>query len=199
MEEITPMKRQPKAAQKKNDESFARWLWQTLALTIVFIGVVFALFTFILSNNQVSGISMQPTFESGDRLIALRHTQIHRGDIVVLKAPDRANTLYIKRVIGMPGDTLASKDDVMYINGKEYAQPFLDDYKAQLPTGILYTDNFSLQSRQLGDKVPADSYFVMGDHRNSSRDSRVFGYVKKSAIVGVVKWRYWPINQMRGF
>ena len=96
-------------------------------------------------------------------------------------------------------DTLQSKNDVMYINGKKYAQPFLKEYESELPSGTLYTEDFTLQSLGMGSKVPKDSYFVMGDHRNVSKDSRRIGYIKKSAIVGVVKLRYWPLNQMKVF
>jgi signal peptidase I len=184
---------------QEEEESFGHWLMQTIGLTVVFVGIVVLLFTFVLANDQVSGPSMQPTFESNDRIIALRHDKIDRGDIVILKAPDEPGALYIKRVIGMPGDTLQSKNDVMYINGKKYAQPFLKEYESELPSGTLYTEDFTLQSLGMGSKVPKDSYFVMGDHRNVSKDSRRIGYIKKSAIVGVVKLRYWPLNQMKVF
>ncbi|MCI1892992.1 MAG: signal peptidase I [Schleiferilactobacillus harbinensis] len=183
----------------EEDESFGKWFLQTLGLTAVFVGIVALLFSFVLSNDQVSGPSMQPTFESGDRVIALRHDKIDRGDVVVLDAPDAPGTLYIKRVIGMPGDTVESKNDVMYINGKKLAQPYLKDYESELPTGVQYTDDFSLASKGFGNNVPKGEYFVMGDHRNVSKDSRIFGYVKASKIVGVVKLRYWPLTQIKTF
>lgn len=195
------LKDSKKTGTPEEEESFGHWLVQTIGLTVVFVGIVVLLFTFVLANDQVSGPSMQPTFESGDRIIALRHDKIDRGDIVILKAPDEPGALYIKRVIGMPGDTVQSKDDVMYINGKKYAQPFLKTYESELPTGTLYTNNFSLKTLATThtNKVPASSYFVMGDHRNVSKDSRMLGFIKKSSIVGVVKLRYWPLNQMRTF
>lgn len=113
----------------------------------------------------------------------------------MLRPPTDPNVLYIKRVIGMPGDTIKVKDDVLYINGKKTPEPYLKEGKKLYSLGQLYTNNFSLESLHLGKKVPAGSYFVMGDHRNISNDSRRIGFIKKSDIVGTVKLRYWPLNK----
>lgn len=179
------------------NESLFKWFLQVIVLALVFLGAYFLVFRFVLSNEIVSGPSMQPTFEDGDRLIATRHGNIKRGDIVVLDAPDAPGTLYIKRVIGLPGDTVSSKNDVTYINGKAIKEPYLKEYKSKLPEGMLYTTDFSLQSIFGVKKVPADSYFVMGDHRDVSRDSRMIGFIKKSAIEGKVKFRYFPFNRLQ--
>ncbi|ERL66150.1 signal peptidase I [Schleiferilactobacillus shenzhenensis] len=196
-----PNTRKEVKQQEQQEESWGKWWLQTFAMALVFVGIVTLMFTFVLANDQVSGPSMQPTFEGNDRVIALRHDHIDRGDVVILQAPDEAGVLYIKRVIGLPGETVASKNDVMYINGKKYAEPFLNNSlkKQANLAGDLYTENFTLQSKGLGKKVPKDSYFVMGDHRPVSKDGRSFGYVKRSAIVGVVKLRYWPLNRLKWF
>lgn len=83
------------------------------------------LMTQVLSNDTVSGDSMQPTLNDKNRLISIRHHSIKRNDIVVLNAPDVAGELYIKRVIGMPGDTVAVKNEKLYVNGKLTPQPYL--------------------------------------------------------------------------
>lgn len=196
-----PSSRKEVKAQENQEESWGKWWLQTFAMALVFVGIVTLLFTFVLANDQVSGPSMQPTFEGNDRVIALRHGHVDRNDVVILNAPDEPGVLYIKRVIGLPGETVESKNDVMYIDGKKIAQPYLKNslMKGDEARGDLYTDDFTLQSKGLGKKVPADSYFVMGDHRDDSKDSRMFGYVKRSAIVGVVKFRYWPLNRLKGF
>jgi signal peptidase I len=113
-----------------------------------------------------------------------------------LKAPDQKGALYIKRVIGTPGDMVTSKNDKLYINGKNIPEPYLNNsYERKAhKLGELYTNNFTLKER-----VPKDSYFVMGDHRDVSKDSRYFGFVKRSALVGRVIFRYWPFNQWRTF
>lgn len=184
----------------KKEESIWKDILQVAAIVIVIWAIFGIVFKFFLSNDTVSGPSMQPTFESGDRVIALRNAKLKRGDIVILKAPDEPGALYIKRIIGTPGDSVSYKNDQLYINGKKVSEPYLTKGKKEFnPKGQLYTENFSLQSKNLGSKVPKNSYFVMGDHRNVSKDSRYFGYVKRSAIVGKVIWRYWPLNQMKTY
>lgn len=142
---------------------------------------------------------MQPTFENNDRVIAVRHTKLSRGDIVIFKAPDEPGALYIKRIIGVPGDSIKSKNDVMYINGKPIREPYLTQYKKKLSKGQLYTNNFSLEQLYHVKKVPKDCYFVMGDHRNVSKDSRMIGFINKKDIIGEVKLRYFPFNQVNWF
>ncbi len=181
---------------KDEDESLGRFVLDIIIMMAILIGIYYALFSFVLSNETVSGPSMQPTFENNDRIIAVRHFKLKRNDIVILKAPDEKNALYIKRVIGLPGDMVTSKNDKLYVNGKQVPEPYLNNkYKKEAnEDGELYTENFTLKRR-----VPKDCYFVMGDHRDVSKDSRYFGFVKRSAIVGEVKWRYWPLNQWKTF
>ena len=78
-------------------------------LAIIIFGLYLIVFRFFLANETISGPSMQPTFENNDRVIAVRHTKLSRGDIVIFKAPDEPGALYIKRIIGVPGDSIKSK------------------------------------------------------------------------------------------
>lgn len=87
----------------------------------------------------------------------------------------------------------------MYINGKPIKEPYLTEYKKKLAKGQLYTNNFSLQQLYHVKRVPKDCYFVMGDHRNVSKDSRMLGFIKKKDIVGEVKLRYFPFDQIQWF
>ena len=187
-----------KKSSKKNeeDESLGKFILDVVIMFAILIGIYYLVFSFVLSNETVSGPSMQPTFQNNDRLIAVRHFTPKRNDVVILKAPDEKNALYIKRIIGMPGDMVTSKNDKMYINGKQISEPYLNNAlkKQANKEGELYTNNFTLKKR-----VPKDSYFVMGDHRDVSKDSRYFGFVKRSALIGEVKLRYWPLNQIRTF
>lgn len=193
------MSKDKKTAKQQPEESLGKSILEIIITVVVCMVAYFLLFRYVLANETVSGPSMQPTFESNDRIIAVRHTKLQRGDIVILDAPDAPGELYIKRIIGMPGDTIEAKNDTLYINGKPLKEPYLTQYKKKLPKGQLYTNNFTLKQVTGVNRVPKDSYFVMGDHRDVSKDSRYFGFVKRSAIVGEVKLRYYPFNQIKVF
>ncbi|MDF7638942.1 signal peptidase I [Lactobacillus sp. ESL0791] len=183
-------------SKNQNEESFGRSVLDVIIMVVIMLGIYYLLFTFVLSNDNVSGPSMQPTFENNDRLIAVRHFNPQRNNIVILKAPDEKGAIYIKRIIGLPGDMVTSKKDKLYINGKQIAEPYLNNKykKADNAAGQSYTNDFTLKRR-----VPKNCYFVMGDHRDVSKDSRYFGFVKRSALVGQVKLRYWPFNKIGTF
>lgn len=184
--------------QEQEEESLGKFILDIVVMVAVILGVFYLVFHFVLSNDQVSGPSMQPTFEPNDRLISVRHFTPKRNDVVVLLAPKAANdvpgALYIKRVIGLPGDKLVSKNDQMYVNGKKIAEPYLNNQykKAANSSGHTYTSNFTY-------KVPKGYYWVMGDHRDISKDSHLFGPVKRENLVGKVKLRYWPFNKIQGY
>lgn len=186
-----------------HDKSTWRWL---LLLIVVFIGVFFSTRYFV-ANDIVSGNSMQPTLQSGQRLLSLKHKRPQRFDIIVLDAPDHSGELYIKRVIGMPGDTIAVKDDHLYINGKQQAEPYLQTAFAKRELAQYtkayhlkhFTANFDLQHLKStqAKRVPAHSYFVMGDNRLISNDGRAFGFITQAQVESVIVWRYWPLGTLK--
>lgn len=184
--------------QDQEEESLGKFILDIVVMMAVILGAFYLIFHFVLSNDRVSGPSMQPTFENNDRLISVRNFTPKRNDVVVLLAPEAANdvpgALYIKRVIGLPGDKLVSKNDKMYVNGRQIAEPYLnnDFKKAANSTGHTYTNNFTY-------KVPKGYYWVMGDHRDISKDSHIFGPVKRKNLIGKVVLRYWPFNKVQGF
>ena len=205
--------------QKEENESWGRFVLDIVIIWAVLMGIFFLLFRFVLSNDTVSGPSMQPSFENGQRLISVRHAQIKRGEVVIVKAPDEPGALYIKRVIGMPGEKIVSKNNQIYINNKKLSQPWLTQGKKMIDAGsdTLYsaTQNFTMKSlarsrqfqqyytkSQLNyinkyNRIPKETYFVMGDHRSVSKDSRYIGTIKRKNVVGVVKLRYWPLNEFK--
>lgn len=190
------MKKMPVGKMIMNDKDIGSFILDIFIIFAILIGINYFIFNFFLSKNNVSGTSMQPTFENGDRVIAERHFHLKRNDIVILKAPDQRGAFYIKRVIGMPGDMVTSKNDKLYINGKQIPEPYLnnDFEKRAHELKQLYTNNFTLKRR-----VPNNSYFVMGDHRNVSKDSRFFGFVKRKSLVGRIIWCYWPLTRYKTF
>ena len=112
-----------KKQQAAEEESWGKFFRDVLVMFLVLASIYYVIFSFFLANEVVSGPSMQPTFEDGDRLIAVRHFTPKRNDVVIIKAPNQPAVMYIKRLIGLPGDTAQSKNDVLYINGKKVAQP----------------------------------------------------------------------------
>ena len=167
------------------------WIWSFIVAFII----VGAVYIFLGRPFTVSGASMYPTLHNGDRMILSKIGDINRFDVVVLKAPDE-NVEYIKRVIGIPGDTLELKQGVLYINGKKIEQPFINTEALQKQT--VFIDDFTLQSLIGETKIPAGKYFVMGDNRGVSRDSRMIGLIDRAAIEGKAVFTIWPMNQFGG-
>ncbi len=181
-------------------ESFGHWLLQVFILAIVIFGLYIFMFRVLLANETITGPSMQPTFENNDRIIAVRHSKLSRGDIVILRAPDQPGALYIKRIIGVPGDSIKSKNDVMYINGKPIKESYLTEYKKKLAKGQLYTNNFSLQQLYHVKRVPKRLLFRNG--RSPECFKKIHGCLalsRKKDIVGEVKLRYFPFDQIQWF
>lgn len=162
--------------------------------------IVFALIVAIICRNFlvspaiVYGESMLPTFEEHDRLLLSKVSDIQRFDLVVFNAPD-SDERYIKRVIGLPGDKVEVKEDTLYINGKQMKEPYLEDIKKDLILDKL-TGDFTLEELTGEAVVPEGALFVMGDNRLHSKDSRFFGPVPISSLIGEVKLQIYPLGKI---
>ena len=158
--------------------------------------------TYVAQSFEVSGPSMEPTLYTGDRMFMLKIGEPQRFDIVVVQAPDNAldahgnRKEYVKRLIGMPGDHIAYRDNVLYINGVATPEPFLktalDQANAQ---GVIYTEDYDLEQQTGYQKIPEGYYFILGDNRLNSKDSTEFGLVPRELIDGTASLRYWPLNR----
>ena len=152
--------------------------------------------TFLFSNYIVEGESMMPTLEDGNKLvvnkIGYQVGELHRFDVVVFHANEEED--YVKRIIGLPGDTVEYKDDKLYINGEYQEEPYLEKYKKEM-VGTKLTGDFTVEEITGKQTVPKGKVFVLGDNRRSSMDSRYFGFVNQEQIVGKVNLRYWPLNE----
>ncbi len=162
--------------------------------TIVFIGSLFiVVYLFILQPNQVRGASMEPTFDSGDYILTSKITykirDPERGDVVVFKSPRNKDIDYIKRVVGLPGDTvMVTSGNEVFVNG----QAVQEDYLAA-PTNV-WEGGFMRADEPI--TVPPGQLFVMGDNRPRSSDSREFGTIPLEDVIGYVFYRYLPANKM---
>lgn len=164
---------------KVETKNILEWIY-TLVFALVLALVIR---TYVAEARWIPSESMLPTLKVGDRLIidkvSLHFGGISRGDIVVFKAPpaSKLDEALIKRVIGLPGDTVAIKNGYVYING----QPLDEPYELEKPRG-----NYRALT------VPENSLFVMGDNRNNSFDSRFWGVVPEELIIGKAMARFYP-------
>ncbi len=164
-------------------------------LKVIVLGalIAFLISKFVIINAEVPSGSMLQTINVGDRLIGLRLTYYfkspERGDIVIFKCPkegDDYDKLYVKRVIGLPGETVEIKAGAVWIRTADGEYFMLqEDYLNETPRQDAAVNNMSYT-------VPADSYFVMGDNRNDSDDSRFWGTVTEDRILAKVMFRYYP-------
>lgn len=168
------------------------WIWSFAVSIVILAGLYF----FVGKPFTVSGSSMYPTLHDGDRMVMTKLGDIHRFDVVVLQAPDE-NKEYIKRVIGMPGDRLDMHNGRLYINDQEVQQPFINQEDLG-SSKTVFLDDFTLQSLTGETTVPEGKYFVMGDNRGVSRDSRIIGFIDRDAIDGKAVFTVWPLNRIGG-
>lgn len=176
-------------------ESTKREIYSWIKSIVFALIIVLICRQFLFTPTTVSGESMLPTFQHKDRVIISKMTKIQRFDIVVFDAPDIDGDYYIKRVIGLPGDHIEMKNDVLYINEEAVEEPYLIENKEDNPFHIL-TEDFSLQEKTGESAVPQDMLFVMGDNRLRSKDSRSLGFIPSDSIIGEVKFRYFPLQDM---
>jgi signal peptidase I len=154
---------------------------------IISVLASFFIITFLYQPVKVEGTSMQPELRDQDRLFvnkfAYDFEKISRGDVVVFYYPRDPSKSYIKRVIALPGDNIRIEDGRVYVNGKRVDESYVPKRFSDV--------------RSMADMtVPADDYFVMGDHRSISSDSRDFGPVPRKLIYGKAAFVYWPADKM---
>jgi len=148
---------------------------------IISLAIFLFVYLFLVQPHRVQGLSMVPTFESGELLLteklSYRLYRPQRGDVIVFEAPVSRNADFIKRIIGLPGETVKIEDGSIYINGQK-----LEENYTSSPTQGNETVT-----------VGSNEYFVLGDNRSASSDSRSFGTIKKRTIRGKAWLVYWPI------
>lgn len=175
-------------------------------LVPIAIGLVLALLIkqFAFQFVKVDGPSMQPNLQNDERVVCVKFAKIHRGSVVVFDANGvdpqvSVKTDYVKRVIGLPGDTVAAKDGNLYVNGKKVDQSYISKSERANGTGNWNLHTISQENSWLKHngtyKVPKGEYFVLGDHRSVSNDGRYWGFVPQKKIMGVVKVGFWNRQQ----
>lgn len=174
----------PSARPQLRSSGFGRLLREILE-TIVFVAVVFTFVNLASARFVVDGISMQPNFATGQYVVVSRLNYLfgepELGDIVVFHYPTNPSQDYIKRIIGVPGDIVELRDQRVYVNGIMLNEPYINEPCSP--------SNCPDRTWEVG----PDQFFVMGDNRNNSTDSRSFSAVDRHFIVGEALFRYFPI------
>ena len=183
------------AADAEPATSFRSTLWSaaTWLRDLVFsVLIAVVLIVFIYQPVKVEGTSMMPTLTDQERIFINKFTYrfglggVERGDTVVFWYPHDPSKSYIKRVIGIPGDRIRVEGGQVYVNGEALAENYVP------------SENRDYTSWRDGQEqvVPDGRYFVLGDHRNQSSDSRMWGYVPRENIYGKAVFVYWPLDKM---
>ena len=175
--------------QKTKEQSIWKEIWDYAEIILIVFVIAYLLGHFVYINARIPSGSMEQTIMTGDRVfgnrLAYKTKDPERFDIVIFEYPDDPSQLFVKRVIGLPGETVNIVDGKVYINDSE--EPLDDSFCPEVPEG-----SFGPY------EVPEGSYFMLGDNRNHSMDSRYWQntFVEKDAILAQVAVRYWPLNKM---
>jgi signal peptidase I len=176
------------------------------AIVTVAVLVALAVQAWLVKPYRIPSGSMLDTLRPGDRVLVNRMVyrlrDPHRGDVIVFRYPQDPDVVFIKRVVGVPGDVLEVRDGRLHVNGRKVAEPYVhrtdgrpDPTIAQATiAGSTMHDPWSLTDPY---RVPVGNYFVMGDNRTDSDDSRGWGTVPRAAIVGEGLATYWPLSRLR--
>ncbi|MDR0922299.1 MAG: signal peptidase I [Lactobacillales bacterium] len=175
-----------------------KWLdrfWLTIKLFIVSFFIVFIIRGFFLIPVPVIGSSMEKNLSPGDMMIMEKFTKIHRFDVVVIKLP--TDEIIVKRVIGLPGESISYENNELYVDDKKVSEPFLKENEKEYQSKSFYTNDFDLEMISGRKTLAKETYFVLGDNRPMSRDSRSFGVVSQNEILGKARLVYYPFKDMK--
>ncbi|MEK7076175.1 MAG: signal peptidase I [Patescibacteria group bacterium] len=171
-------------------EVFA-FVWETIKVVVISLAIILPIRYYLVQPFFVKGASMEPSFEDGDYLlvneISYRFSEPERGDVVIFRYPLDRSQFFIKRIIGLPDETIEIKDNTVVIYNKEKPNGF-----------VLNEDYLAPEQKTLGSsviKLDDNEYFVLGDNRLQSSDSRRWGPINKSLITGKAFLRPWPFTR----
>lgn len=169
-----------------------RFFFDILESIVVALAIFVVVYLFLFQPHQVKGASMEPNFHDGEYILTnkfeYRLSLPKRGDVIVFKSPQNPDIDFIKRIIGLPGERVKLVNSVYYINGA----PLREDY---LPKGLItYNGTFLKEGVEV--TLQPEYYFVSGDNRPRSSDSREWGPITKESIIGKSQFRYWPFDRI---
>lgn len=171
-------------------KNFFKELVSYILIILLTVAGTKLLTTYIVQPLEVDGESMYDTLLDKEKLWLLRLADIERFDVVVFPSPTNPEELYVKRVIGLPGDTIAVEGDQLILNGVAMDEPYLENMVASYEGD--FTRDFELEVA-----VPEGQVFVMGDNRRNSLDGRSFGFTDLEGVEGEADGVFWPLGNMR--
>ena len=192
--------------QDQDKAASSRWIVELVGVVVVAILVAVLLRTFVVATYSIPSGSMEPTLQIGDRIVVDKLSYhlhgVDRGNIVVFTTPPNEDCAgppvadLVKRVIGLPGEIISLQDGSVYINGRLLPEPFLP---AEVRTDTYPGPSTNGYALHHGYRIPAGYVFVMGDNRPESCDSRYWGPIRESTVVGEVDLRIWPLSRIGFF
>lgn len=159
---------------------------------VVVLALLVMVYLFIMSPQEINGASMEPNFHNGEFIltnkILYKFRPPRRGEVIIFKSPANKEVDYIKRIIGLPGDNVCLRSNSFYVNDQKVEEPYL------APNTPIFGASYLAENQCT--VVPPGSYFVAGDNRPHSSDSREFGPIAENDFIGTAIFRYWPFSQM---
>ncbi|MEK7151384.1 MAG: signal peptidase I [Patescibacteria group bacterium] len=176
--------------QQSRQEALA-FIWETIKIVVISFAIIVPIRYFVVQPFFVKGASMEPTFEDSNYVlideIGYRFNDPKRGDVIVFRFPEDKSQFFIKRIVGLPEETLEIKDNKIIIYNKQNSRGFI--------LNETYLDKSQVTTGNMRIKLDPSEYFVLGDNRMRSSDSRRWGTLNKSLITGKVFFRAWPIDK----
>ncbi|MGF3226731.1 signal peptidase I [Facklamia sp. P12932] len=179
---------------------FFKEIFSWLIYMAIWLAVLFTFYHYVAQPFSVDGSSMEHTLEDGEKVWMWKLSDIERFDVVIFPQPNplpgKEPKLYVKRVIGVPGDKIAYQDDQLIINGQMVDEFYLDEkaQEYQANGGGNFTEDFEMYKYTGEDVVPEGKFFVMGDNRQNSVDGRTFGLIDSDSVIGKATFIYWPLK-----
>lgn len=173
--------------------AFGLFFWELIKVFLVAVIIIIPIRYFLVQPFFVRGASMEPTFDDGEYLVvdelSYRIHEPQRGDVIVFRYPDDPSQFFIKRIIGLPNETVSIENGQVIIRNGQYQQGVMLDESLYLPESVR-------TGGQLTMHLNAEEYFVLGDNRPASSDSRSWGVLKRKAIIGRAWIRAYPLDRV---
>ncbi|QQS38550.1 signal peptidase I [Candidatus Woesebacteria bacterium] len=173
-------------------DKLSSFFLDTLEVVVFAVAIFLFVYLIVLQPHKIKGASMLPNFQDGEYILSdklsYRFGEPKRGDVIIFEAPGANGDEFIKRIIGLPGEKVAIKENKLYINGNELKESYLPSTFDTLPGAFLQENEEKV--------IPENSYFVLGDNRRHSSDSRSWGFIEKDVITGRAWIIYWPTDEL---